>query len=289
MPVQAFQQDLSGDESAPFGSRISSSGAHERRINLLSEACHSVNAFAGTSVLLKDDFSPVDPLAICRVSRHVFQPLNMLDIGGDDLLSTKSPVAIPFVTAFSSAMFSPTTLSRREMVDDQPWYSSPFARHRRTLGLDDLIISAVPLPDRKPFVGLIVLSRALRTGQFTERDAVTLNNLHFQARHYYYEDIESYKSATAWEHSPATANMVTAPTTLNRVASLFDDDMIALALKAILAGADQEHIAKQFSLTMDEAQRLVGEVLADFRVSDTSELRAIWAGQRTTASRSFVN
>jgi DNA-binding CsgD family transcriptional regulator len=128
---------------------------------VLEALCDLTGAVVGYSTLLNDQMEPADDFVVVRMEGAPL-PESAVRHNSDPaaLFGTNNPAYMPFVQAFAGRLMEATAISRPQLVQDHTWYDSEFFnRHCRLSGLDDLLISAVPLPDNVPFLSAVCLLR----------------------------------------------------------------------------------------------------------------------------------
>ncbi|MDP9174702.1 MAG: helix-turn-helix transcriptional regulator [Planctomycetota bacterium] len=200
---------------------------------------------------------------------------------GREVFGMGNPLIRPLIREAASRMFEPTALARSEAVDDKAWYSSEFFRQSRLpFGLDDCILSVVPLPGLQPFINVVCLSGPLRSTPSDESSVVTTPYFSARQRHL----IEFAHSELRWIHysqERAEAVRVLEESTpplqsdAEPVASTLSP-RLQRVLRHLLTGESEKEIATGLGLSRHTVHEYVRALYRQFGVTSRGELMAHW-------------
>jgi DNA-binding CsgD family transcriptional regulator len=193
-----------------------------------------------------------------------------------ELFNPPAPIARPFLREFAGRLLEPTTLTRIDAVDDPHWYRSDYFEHfRRQVGLDDCIVSAVPLPGCQPYFAAVCLSRPSQDNlaatdpelaRFSEQDRRLVEIMHAELRWAYDEKlIAPHESADA----SGPANSPSDP-----VARLDVSPRLQRVLYRLLAGDSEKQAATRLSLSRHTVHEYVRALYRELGVCSRAELMA---------------
>jgi DNA-binding CsgD family transcriptional regulator len=260
------------------------SGVIARKRTLLHGLCKLVGGVTGWSALLSDDFSVVGNLTAVRfASDDAFaRPMTaeaMPPSSGTSLFSFENPLVKPFLDEAARRWLEPTALARVEAIDDGKWYSSPFFQQvMAPVGLDDCILSTVPLSGLQPFIAVVCLAGPLgelRRNQpyFTAHQRRLVEIAHSALRWIYYPHPQLYAEQLGNPNSPAEIPGQLAPTLAPRLRKI---------LACLLAGSSEKELACQLGLSKHTIHEYVRQIYKKFSVNSRGELMARWVSSDTT-------
>jgi DNA-binding CsgD family transcriptional regulator len=196
---------------------------------------------------------------------------------GSEALLPKNPLLWPVIQEAARRMLEPTALSRAEAVDDDAWYRSDFFRQfRAPQGLDDCILSVVPLPGLQPFIAIICLSGPLggspeepRKGIlepfFNARQRRVIEIAHAELRWIYYPHEQIENEIAAAETAITCFNVVGADKLSPRLQKV---------LQSLLRGASEKEVAGELGLSKHTIHEYVRAIYRTLGVASRSELMA---------------
>jgi DNA-binding CsgD family transcriptional regulator len=209
---------------------------------------------------------------------------------GRDVFGNGNPLVRPLIREAASRLFEPTALARAEAVDDKEWYSSEFFRQCRVpFGLDDCILSVVPLPGLQPFINVVCLSGPLRDESIA--DPSVPPSPYFSPRQR--RVVEFAHSELRWIHYPQDRGNVSKVLASDAPAAPVDPENSAFAaqlspryrrvLRHLLTGESEKEIASQLGLSRHTIHEYVRALYRQFSVTSRSELMAQWVQSQTAA------
>lgn len=262
------------------------SGPIARKRILLHGLCKLVGGVTGWSALLSDDFAVVGTLTAVRMpgqdSPEQAQAIEALPpAGGSSLFSFENPLVKPFLDEAARRWLEPTALARVEAIDDGKWYSSPFFKQvMAPVGLDDCILSTVPLSGLQPFIAVVCLAGPLgelrHRGQpyFTAHQRRLVEIAHSALRWIYYPHPQLYAEHFGNSLRPIEVPGQLAPALAPRLRKI---------LACLLAGSSEKELACQLGLSRHTVHEYVRQIYKKYSVNSRSELMARWVNPETVA------
>jgi DNA-binding CsgD family transcriptional regulator len=198
---------------------------------------------------------------------------------GARLFGLDNPLVKPFIQQAASRNLEPTALARVEAVVDRQWYrSSFFRRFLAPMGLDDCILSIVPLPGMQPFIAVVCLSgpltrptdRRQRRGAeafFTPHQRRIVEIAHSQLRWVYYSQpapVEERRSASLQMICPTGPQLEKLAPRYQRI------------LNHLLGGGSEKEVASQLGLSRFTVHEYIRAIYKQLNVNSRSELMARW-------------
>jgi DNA-binding CsgD family transcriptional regulator len=196
------------------------------------------------------------------------------------LFCLENPLVKPFIQAAARNNLEPTALARVEAVVDRQWYRSAFFRRfLAPMGLDDCILSIVPLPGMQPFIAVVCLSgplsrptdRRLRGGKpfFTPRQRRIIEIAHSQLRWIYYPQANPVEE----RHSAPMQMICPNGPQLERLAPRYQR-----VLSHLLGGGSEKEMASYLGLSRFTIHEYIRAIYRKLNVNSRSELMARWVG-----------
>jgi DNA-binding CsgD family transcriptional regulator len=236
-------------------SKLAWTAQSSRKPKYLHGLCESVGASLGILALLGDDFSVVGD-TVC-------QPKSA-ELDSGRFLSFANPILKPFLELAALRHLEPTATTRRGVVDDSSWYTSEFFTETLIpMGLDDCILSIVPLAGLRPFIGVVLLvGDQNRKRPFTSRHRRLIEIAQAELRWIYYPH-PLLGGGQLLETAPADLPKGLAP----RYQRL---------LGHLLAGTSEKELATQLGLSRHTVHAYIREIYKTSGVSSRAELMAQW-------------
>jgi DNA-binding CsgD family transcriptional regulator len=205
---------------------------------------------------------------------------------GARLFGLDNPLIKPFIAEAAKRSLEPTALARVEAVVDRQWYRSAFFRRfLAPMGLDDCILSIVPLPGMQPFIAVVCLSGPLirpidqrqRGGEpfFTPRQRRIVEIAHSQLRWVYYTP----SAAIEEQHSAPVQPVCPSGPGLEKLAPRYQR-----VLNHLLGGGSEKELANHLGLSRFTVHEYVRAIYKKLNVNSRSELMARWVQAATPSN-----
>jgi len=198
---------------------------------------------------------------------------------GARLFGLDNPLVKPFIEEAAKRNLEPTALARVEAVVDREWYRSAFFRRfLAPMGLDDCILSIVPLPGMQPFIAVVCLSgpltrpldrrlRGITEAFFTPRQRQIVEIAHSQLRWVYY----SQPTPIEERHSAPVQMICPSGPQLERLAPRHQR-----VLNHLLEGGSEKELANHLGLSRFTVHEYIRAIYRRLNVNSRSELMARW-------------
>jgi DNA-binding CsgD family transcriptional regulator len=222
---------------------------------------------------------------------------------GRDVFGSANPLINPLIREAASRMFEPTAMARSEAVNDQDWYNSEFYRQCRVpFGLDDCILSVVPLPNMQPFINVVCLSGPLREDVggdssgppepfFSARQRRIVEFAHSELRWIHYTPERTEAARLLAEATPEVGMEAVSGRNLDDISGQISIEsapaQTALApvgaqlsprhqrvLSHLLTGVSEKEIAGELGLSRHTVHEYVRTLYRQFNVTSRGELMA---------------
>jgi DNA-binding CsgD family transcriptional regulator len=204
---------------------------------------------------------------------------------GARLFGLDNPLVKPFIQEAAKRNLEPTALARVEAVVDRQWYRSAFFRRfLAPMGLDDCILSIVPLPGMQPFIAVVCLSGPLTSAQrrargtnksfFTPRQRRIVEMAHSQLRWVYY----SLPTAVEQRYSAPVQMICPCGPQLERMAPRY-----RRVLNHLLEGGSEKELANHLGLSRFTVHEYIRAIYKRLNVNSRSELMARWVQPESRA------
>jgi DNA-binding CsgD family transcriptional regulator len=230
---------------------------------------------------------PFDPIPIETTLRELERPHpdapNQPPADGDPqsgarIFGLDNPLVKPFIQEAAKRNLEPTALARVEAIVDRQWYRSAFFRRfLAPMGLDDCILSIVPLPGLQPFIAMVCLSGPLtrpvdrrgRDGQpfFTPRQRRIVEITHGQLRWIYYPQ----RVAAEQRISPPLRIVYPTGSSPDGLAPRYQR-----VLNHLLGGGSEKELASYLGLSRFTIHEYIRAIYRKLNVNSRSELMARW-------------
>ena len=163
--------------------------------------------------------------------------------------SPRTDILFPKLSAIDPRL---TTRTRRQLVDDQVWYSSCAQNYYRAVGLDDALISVLPL-NGDGGINIITVHRNFGERDFSARERLQL--------HVFHRELGSLLR----RHMLFRAEKPSASGLSPRLRQTLD---------CLLEGDSEKQVAARLSLSETTIHQYVGALYQHFRVNSRASLLA---------------